>query len=115
MATRRKSGSATAPAPLVFIGHVVKARAATMPDIATNNTAIVAVDHVVAAPAMFTAIAGSEITVRFGRMTIPPAGSSRTFHATGWIYGASLAVDAVKVEAAREQSAAAVARRTEQS
>ena len=115
MATRRTSAASAAPAPLVFIGRVVKAKAATIPDVATNNTAIVAVDHVVAAPAMFTAIAGSEITVRFGRMTIPPVGSSRTFHATGWIYGNSLAVDAVKVEAAQEHAAAAVARRTEQS
>ena len=115
MATRRKTGSETAPAPLVFIGHVVKAKAATLPDIATTNTAIVAVDHVVAAPAMFASIAGSEITVRFGRLTIPPVGSSRTFHAAGWIYGASMAVDAIKIEAARDTGVAAAARRSEQS
>lgn len=104
------------PAPLVFTGHVTRARAATMPDIATDNTAIVAVEHIVAAPAMFAALEGTEITVRFGRRSIPPAGSSRTFHATGWIYGTGIAVDAVRVEAARaEPAAAAAARRSEQS
>ncbi len=115
MATRKAAETGGTPAPLVFIGHVTKAKAATMPDIAGGDTAVVAVDHVVAAPAMFAALAGTEVTVRFLRSRIPPTGSSRTFHATGWMYGAGIAVDAVRVEAADTAAVAAAARRGEQS
>ena len=109
------TGSPDVTAPLVFIGHVTQPRAATIPDIATSNTAVVAVDHVVAAPPMFAALDGTELTVRFRQIAIPRAGASKTFHVTGWIYGAGIAVDAVGVEDAQSESIAAAARRSEQS
>jgi hypothetical protein len=115
MTTRKAADPADTPAPLVFIGHVTEAKAATIANIAAADTAIVAVDHVVAAPAMFAALAGTELTVRFRGSRIPPTGASRTFHATGWIYGAGIAVDAVRVESASSADAAAAARRGEQS
>jgi hypothetical protein len=115
MASRSTADTPETPAPLVFTGHVVQRNAATLPDIASKNTAIVAVDHVVAVPPMFVGLTGTEITVRFGPIRVPPLGSSRTFHATGWIYGPSIAVDAVSVEPARPEAVAAATRRSAQS
>ena len=112
MASRKQAGSPAEQAPLVFAGHVVKAKAATLTGIATSDTAIVAVDHVIAAPAMFTALTGSQITVRFDKLAIPPAGSARTFHTKGWIYGQGIAVEALRVEAEETKPAAAAALRS---
>ena len=94
----KNSVQADPPAALVFTGHVVQAKAATMPEISADDTAIVAVDDVVTAPPMFSAIAGTQITVRFGNLTIPRVGSVRTFHTRGWMYGQGLAVDAVQID-----------------
>jgi hypothetical protein len=107
MASRTEVGTPAEQAPLVFIGHVVTPKVATLPGIAADDTAIVAVDHVVTAPALFTALAGSQITVRFGKLAMPPTGSPRTFHTRGWIYGQGIAVDAVRVEAEQSKPAAA--------
>ncbi len=75
MASRKQADSPAEHAPLVFIGHVAKAKAATLAGIAAADTAIVAVDHVVQAPALFTTIGGTQITVRFGRLAVPPVGA----------------------------------------
>ena len=42
----------------VFVGRVVKTKAALIDGLAADNTAIVQVEHVFTAPAMFTSIVG---------------------------------------------------------
>ena len=112
MASAKQAGTPAEQAPLVFTGHVVKAKAATLPGIAASDTAIVAVDHVVAAPPMFMAISGSQITVRFGKLALPSVGSAQTFHTKGWIYGQGIAVDALRVETEQTKPMAAAALRS---
>jgi len=109
MASRKQADSPAEHAPLVFIGHVAKAKAATLAGIAAADTAIVAVDHVVQAPALFTTIGGTQITVRFGRLAVPPVGAARTFFTKGWIYGEGMAVDAVRVQNVETKPVAAAA------
>ena len=79
MPSQTKAGTPAEQAPLVFSGHVETLKAASLPGIAAADTAIVVVDHVVTAPAMFAALAGAHITVRFGTLPMPPVGSPRTF------------------------------------
>src|SRR5262249_9117424 len=79
--------------------------------IVADDTAIVAVDHIVTAPALFASLSGSQITVRFSALPMPPVGSTRTFHTKGWIYGQGIAVEALRVEAEQSKPAAAAALR----
>ena len=79
----------------VFVGRVVKTKAALIDGLAADNTAIVQVEHVFTAPAMFTSIVGQQITVRVPKSIVLKRGGRRTFFANGWIFGASLAVDIV--------------------
>ena len=79
----------------VFVGKVVKTKAALIDGLAADNTAIVQVEHVFTGPAMFTSIVGQQVTVRVGKSTVLKRGERRTFFANGWVFGASLAVDIV--------------------
>jgi len=84
-----------AHATFVFIGKVVKMKAATMPDIPVDNTLIVQIDHIIQAPAMFATITGHQVTVRFKELPQINEGATITVYANGWIFGETLAVDAV--------------------
>ena len=110
MASQQDSSSDTDHAALIFIGKVIKLKAATLADIGTDNTAIVQVDHVVAAPPIFSAITGAQITVRFKDLSAIRKGSTLTLYCNGWIYGAGLAVDAVgfREESGKQEVAAMV-------
>jgi hypothetical protein len=79
----------------VFVGKVVKAKAATMADLVAPNTAIVQVEHVLNAPDMFATIGGQQVTIRMHTKTALKRGERRTFFANGWVFGASLAVDVI--------------------
>jgi hypothetical protein len=96
MATRKKqvSNYATESA-FIFVGKVVKPKAATMEGIAGSNTAIVQVERVVSAPDIFGSLGGQQITARFKNASDVKKGRSLTFFANGWIFGASIAVDVV--------------------
>jgi hypothetical protein len=96
MATSSKQASKlSAEAAFVFVGKVVKPRAATMPELAGDNTAIVQVERVVSAPDMFASLGGHQITVRFKKPPRLRSGRSLTFFANGWTFGSSVAVDVV--------------------
>lgn len=95
MATQQQIGRYTAQSSFVFVGTVVKLKAATIDGVGTDDTAVVEVDHVVTAPAMFSAIAGAQITVRFKDLSAVRRGATLTLYCNGWIYGAGMAVDAV--------------------
>jgi hypothetical protein len=110
MASQQQISRYTAQSAFIFVGRVVKLKAATIAGIGTADTAIVQVDHVVTAPAIFSAITGAQITVRFKDLSDVKRGSTLTFYCNGWIYGAGLAVDAVGYheETPKQQAASMV-------
>lgn len=95
MASKQQLDKYAAQSAFVFSGTVVKVKAATLDDIVTDDTAVVQVDHVISAPDMFASLAGSQVTVRFKKITDVKKGKALTIYANGWIFGASIAVDAV--------------------
>ncbi len=95
MAGTQNLDKLAAQSAFVFTGKIIKLKAATVPGIPTANTAVVQVDDVVNAPAVFQGIAGQEITVRLKSLAGLKKGGTRTFFTNGWIYGSSIAVDAV--------------------
>lgn len=95
MASKQQIRSYAAQSKFIFTGKVVKLRAATLDRIDTNNTAVVQVDQVIAAPPAFASLSGQQVTVRFRSLVGITKGSAMTFFTNGWIYGASLALDAV--------------------
>lgn len=97
MASKQQTSKFAAQSAFVFRGKVIKLKAATLEGVDTDSTAIVQVDHVITAPPMFTAINGQQITVRFKSLTGITKGSVSTFFTNGWIFGASIGVDAVGV------------------
>lgn len=100
-----------ADSAFVFVGTVVQPRAAMMEGVASDATAIVQVDQVVAAPPMFTAMAGHRVTVRFKKPPVLRKGSRLTFFTNGWIFGTSIAVDVVgTAEVAGSQAMATAVR-----
>jgi len=108
MATRKKPAIEPTPdAAFVFIGKVVKTKAATIDSIAGNDTAIVEVQRVVKAPEMFASVAGSRITARFKKPSDMKSGAIMTFFANGWIFGSGIAVDvaATAAESAPQMAA----------
>lgn len=114
MATSSKQASKfAAESAFVFVGTVVKTRAATMETLAADNTAIVQVDRVVSAPSMFASLGGHQITVRFKKPLGLRKGKSLTFFANGWIFGSSIAVDVVgTTEETGSQAMAGAVRRS---
>lgn len=96
MATIKKQVSKYATeSAFVFVGKVVKPKAATMEGLAADNTAIVQVERVISAPDIFTSMGGHQITARFKKASDIKKGASRTFFTNGWIFGESVAVDVV--------------------
>ena len=103
----RQLSDFTARSAFIFVGTVVKTKAATMPELTADNTAIVRVDRVVSAPQMFASLGGHDVTVRFRAPVSLAKGNTLTFFANGWIFGASVALDVVGV--AQETGAQAIA------
>lgn len=83
-------------ATFVFKGTVRALNKSTMPDLPVNaRTAIVSVDDIVQAPAVFANFAGQEITVQIGgRKKIAP-GDQVMFYANSWRFGEGIAVRAI--------------------
>jgi hypothetical protein len=104
MASKPKITNEAGQAAFVFTGKVLKVKAAILAGIDTSNTAVVQIETVVKAPAMFTALAGQQVTVRFKSLSGITKGKTLTFFTNGWIYGSSLAVDAVTVAPTAEKN-----------
>jgi hypothetical protein len=96
-----------ADSDFVFVGTVIKTRAAVMESLAADNTAVVHVDRVVSAPDIFGSLGGHEITVRFKKLPALRKGTRLTFFANGWLFGDSIAVDVVGTAPATDTQAAA--------
>jgi hypothetical protein len=95
MATKQQVAKYAAQSAFIFKGKVLKSKATTIPNIPTDDTAIVHVDEVLTSPPMFAALQGQDITVRFKKPGEIRAGRTMTFFTNGWIFGSSIAVDAV--------------------
>jgi hypothetical protein len=93
---RAKSKSLAEQARFVFRGTVQKLRSATVRGVKpAERTAIVRVDEVIRAPLTLSDIAGHEITVDLAGRQKLTVGQQAVFHATGWIFGDSIAVQAI--------------------
>lgn len=84
-----------AQSAFIFTGKVIKLKAATMKNIAGSDTIIMEIINVITAPAMFASVAGQQLTVRFKKLPSLKNGQIITVFSNGWIFGDSIAVDAV--------------------
>ena len=95
MPKKNKLKDDEAHAAFVFTGKVIKSKAAIIESVDTKNTLIVEILHIIKAPAMFSSLTGQQVTVRFKKLPALKAGAVITVFANGWIFGESIAVDAV--------------------
>src|SRR6266567_4850843 len=80
----------------VFRGTVRKLKAATMPELPTDDrTAIVTVDEILEAPSAFSVYAGKEITVQLGGRKKFSPGQEAVFFANSWRFGDGVAVRSI--------------------
>jgi len=90
-------------AAFIVTGKVVKTNAATMQEIATEQTLILQIETIIKAPSMFASLVGQQITVRFHTMPDLNEGATMTIYANGWIFGETIAVDAVDYSTASDK------------
>lgn len=96
MPTTASAEDLTQQARFVFLGSVVQLKAATMAQVpVTDRTAIVKVDKVFLAPATLGDWTGKEITVQLSGTGGVQEGQQYVFSTNGWLYGESIAVEAV--------------------
>jgi len=88
--------SAEQQARFVFRGTVKKLRASTIGGVkGAERTAVVRVEEVIRAPEALSQYAGQEITVELAGRHKLKAGQQAMFYANGWIFGDSIAVQAI--------------------
>jgi hypothetical protein len=87
------------PATFVFKGTIKKLKSATMKDVPlSERTAIVTVDQIIEAPADLAGYGGQDITVQLSGRQKVRVGQQMLFHATGWMFGDSVAVRSLRQE-----------------
>ena len=98
----RGKGHAKSPAEdaqFLFKGTVEKIGARTLAQIPKSEpTAIVRVDEILHAPPALAKTLGKQITVKLAPGHKPKAGEQVLFHANGWLFGDTVAVESVKQE-----------------
>jgi hypothetical protein len=91
----------------VFKGTIKKLKSATMKDVPLNErTAVVTVDQVIDAPPDLGGYGGQDITVQLNGRQKVRVGQQMLFHATGWMFGDSIAVRSLRQEPVTESLAA---------
>jgi len=97
-AKSRKPKQSTKPT-FVFKGTVQRIKSATMKQVPVDDRTVIAtVDQILEAPQNLAKLAGQKITVRLsGRQKVKP-GQEMIFHTISWIYGDSVAVQAISQE-----------------
>jgi hypothetical protein len=96
-------------AGFVFQGTVIRLKDATMTVPDKLKTVVVRVDSIVRAPEALVGHAGTEITLLPAKGERLKRGQTAVFHANGWLYGKSMAVQSVGHEKAVTRAAARVA------
>lgn len=106
--------SPTPPAAFVATGKVIKLNASTLPDVETANTLIFQVESVIKSPSLFADLAGHQVTIRFDKLPDVKEGAEMTVFANGWIFGATVGLDAVSytLDSDTQVAAAGVAKDT---
>ncbi|MDP9049642.1 MAG: hypothetical protein M3O31_02825 [Acidobacteriota bacterium] len=99
MSGKTTANDITEDAKFLFIGTVQKLDASTLTQVPKNvPTAIVHVDEVLHAPPVLAKTLGKQITVKLAKGTKPKVGEQILFHANGWLFGDTVAVESVKQE-----------------
>jgi hypothetical protein len=96
MASTSTANRLAKKAQFVFRGTVRTLKAATMPELPTDDrTAIVTVDEILQAPSAFSVYAGKEITVQLGGRKKLSPGQEAVFFANSWRFGDGVAVRSI--------------------
>ncbi len=99
MARKPSPNQAVADAKFVFKGTIKKSNASNLEQVPrASDTAIVHVDEIVHAPAALAKTLGHLITVKLGAGARAKAGDQLLFHANGWLFGKTIAVESLKQE-----------------
>lgn len=83
----------------VFRGTIKRLKSATMKDVpVTEHTAVVTIDEIIEAPPDLAGYVGQNITVELSGRRKVAIGQQMIFHATGWMFGESVAVRSLSEE-----------------
>jgi hypothetical protein len=106
MPGKTKANQVPVEAKFLFKGTVKKLGASALAQVPkSEETAIVHVDEVLHAPPALAKTVGKEITVKLAKDSKPKVGEQVLFHANGWLFGKTVAVESVKQEAPAQASA----------
>lgn len=87
-------------AKFLFIGTIKKLGASALAQVPKSaETAIVRVDEILHAPPTLAKTLGTQITVKLAKGVKPKVGDQVLFHAKGWVFGDTVAVESVKQDA----------------
>lgn len=106
MADKTKANQVDEEAKFLFIGTVKKLGASALAQVPkSEETAIVRVDQILHAPPALAKTVGKQITVKLAKGVKPKVGDEVLFHANGWVFGDTVAVESVKQEASAKAKA----------
>ncbi len=99
MPGKSKAKDPTDDAKFLFKGTVQKLNASALAQVPkSEQIAIVHVDEILHAPPALAKTLGRQITVKLVKGAKPKVGEQVLFHANGWLFGDTVAVEAVKQE-----------------
>ena len=99
MPGKTKANNVSDDAKFLFKGTVQKLGASVLAQVPKKeSTAIVHVDQILHAPPALAKTLGTQITVKLAKGAKPKVGEQILFHANGWLFGDSVAVESVKQE-----------------
>lgn len=99
MPAKSKAKDPTKTPKFIFKGTVQKLGASTVTQLSkSSETAIVRVDEILQAPAALAKTLGKQITVKLVKGSRVKTGEQIVFHANGWLFGDSVAVESIKQE-----------------
>jgi hypothetical protein len=95
-------------AKFIFRGSVQKLGASNVTAAPANaKTIVVRIEEIIAAPAVLSQFVGRDITVQFEVRPKLKAGQRAIFYTNGWLFGESIAVQALAAEPVEERAAVA--------
>jgi hypothetical protein len=99
MPGKTKAKDVSEDAKFLFKGTIQKLGASTLAQVPKDEpTAIVHVDEILHAPPALAKTLGKQITVKLAKGVKPKVGDQVLFHANGWLFGDTVAVESVKQE-----------------
>jgi len=99
MPGKSNANAPTDEAKFLFKGTIQKLNASALAHVPKNKQiATVHVDEILHAPPALAKTLGKQITVKLVKGSKPKAGEQVLFHANGWLFGDTVAVESVKQE-----------------